>query len=72
MLQKLEGNGISGHPGPGRSQGKGKGKGPSAQGKGPYPRELPLPRSLPSGSNSVPRRCPPQNEDAGVFPFYGG
>ena len=53
------------HPGTDRPDGKGKRR-------GPYPRELPLPRSLPAGGNSVPRRCPPQDEGAGAFPFYGG
>ena len=70
-------NGFRKRPGIDSSHGgKGKGSVPSSQGspwgQGPYPRELPLPRSLPSGGNSVPRRCPPQDEGAGAFPFYGG
>lgn len=72
----FETNGVEGNPGVNSQHEKGKGRGPSSQGtpwgKGPYPRELPLPRSLPSGRNSVPRRCPPQDEGAGAFPFYGG
>lgn len=63
-----------GSPGVSGPDHKGKGRGPSSQdpfrGKGPYPRELPFPRSLPSAGNSVPRRCPPQDEGAGAFPFY--
>lgn len=39
-------------------------------GQGPYPREQPLPRSLPSSGNTVPHRCPPKDEGAGAFPFY--
>lgn len=72
MLEKWEENGIPRHPVPGRSQEKGEGRGPASKKKGPYPREQPLPRSLPSGSNSVPRRCPPQNEETEAFPFYRG
>lgn len=70
----MEGNKSREHPGADRPRSKGKGRGPSSRespwGQGPYPQELPLPRSLPSGGNSVPRRCPPQNEAPGAFPFY--
>lgn len=66
MPEQVAKNGVPEHPASSAPKGKGKGK-------GPYPRELPLPRSLPSGGeNSTSRRCPPRDDKAGAFPFYAG